>query len=198
MSARSCSCSSALWRIGSRTACRATDEKMCDPPVCSSRARTRRPTASRSDVFAICARVRASSSASTAARPVASLTPSNASHAMSRSMAERALANARVHVVAGNRCKHVRIHQLAHGRAADTRIVVFARRRGNLIALGNRKLFDMREPDRRVRMFLRLSTKPIEKSHEIPSAVRRSATSWPCDAARTCLSMSRMRPSRPI
>jgi hypothetical protein len=110
----------------------------------------------------------------------------------------RVVAHGRIGVFTRDRRQHFRIHQLSDRGAPHAGVFVFAGRGDDLLMFRERQLFDVCESDRRIRVFLRLRAKSIEKSHEIPSAVSRSATSWPCDAVRTCLSMSRMRPSRPM
>ncbi len=111
---------------------------------------------------------------------------------------ERVVAHALVGVVAPNRRERLWIEELRDRRPSDARVVVVARGGDDLIALRHRQFGKIREPDRRIRIFLWLGAKAIEQGHEMPSPVNRAATSLPCDAVRTCLSMSRMRPSAPI
>ena len=111
---------------------------------------------------------------------------------------QRRVADRRVGVIARDGGQRLGIEQLADGRLPDARVAVLARRGHDLVAFGQRQLGEIREADGRVGVPLRLRAEAIEKRHEMPSCVNRAATSRPCDAARTCVSMSRMRPSAPM
>ena len=178
---------------------RAIDASRCESDASSSRDSARRATGSRCELFAICASVRASESASTAATLWPSSTPSKESSAMSRSMVS---APSRTLASPSSRAMPARAEGSSSLATAARRTRTSSSSRAAAamqIALGERELGDVGKPDRRIRVLLpRLRAEPIEQRHEMPSPVRRAATSWPCVAVWTCLSMSRMRPSRPM